>query len=98
MHRIIVIGRGLVGSAAGRHLSELTDAVVVLGPVDQASIGRGRRYRHRLGRSVGADLYFHVASACRFRSSGGHRPPRAHDDRVEPRRRSARTDHAEGGQ
>src|ERR671931_167612 len=32
MHRIIVIGRGLVGSAAGRHLSALTDGVVVLGP------------------------------------------------------------------
>jgi sarcosine oxidase len=32
LHRIIVIGRGLVGSAAGRHLSALTDGVVVLGP------------------------------------------------------------------
>jgi sarcosine oxidase len=32
MHRIIVVGRGLVGSAAGRHLSALTDGVVVLGP------------------------------------------------------------------
>jgi len=36
MHRIIVIGRGLVGSAAGRHLSELTDGVVVLGPDEPA--------------------------------------------------------------
>jgi sarcosine oxidase len=32
MHRIIVIGRGLVGSAASRHLSALTDGVAVLGP------------------------------------------------------------------
>src|SRR5689334_15955786 len=36
MHRIIVIGRGLVGSAAGRHLSALTDGVVVLGPDEPA--------------------------------------------------------------
>jgi sarcosine oxidase len=32
MHRIIVVGRGLVGSAACRHLTALTDGVVVLGP------------------------------------------------------------------
>src|SRR5215213_1010255 len=36
MHRIIVIGRGLVGSAAGRHLSALTDGVAVLGPDEPA--------------------------------------------------------------
>ena len=32
MHRIIVVGRGLIGSAACRHLTALTDGVVVLGP------------------------------------------------------------------
>ena len=32
MHRIIIVGRGLVGSAACRHLTALTDGVVVLGP------------------------------------------------------------------
>jgi sarcosine oxidase len=36
MHRIIVIGRGLVGSAASRHLSALTDGVAVLGPDEPA--------------------------------------------------------------
>ena len=36
MHRIIVIGRGLVGSAAGRHLSALTDRVAILGPDEPA--------------------------------------------------------------
>lgn len=32
MHRIIVIGRGMIGSAAGRHLAGLTDGVALLGP------------------------------------------------------------------
>jgi len=36
MYRTIVIGRGLIGSAAGRHLSELTDGVAVLGPDEPA--------------------------------------------------------------
>jgi sarcosine oxidase len=36
MHRIIIIGRGLVGSAAGRHLWALTDGVAVLGPDEPA--------------------------------------------------------------
>lgn len=36
MHRIIVIGRGLIGSAAGRHLTELTDGVCILGPDEPA--------------------------------------------------------------
>lgn len=40
MHRVIVIGRGLIGSAAGRHLSAMVDGVALLGPdepVDRAS-------------------------------------------------------------
>ena len=32
MHRIIVIGRGMIGSAAGRHLTGLTDGIALLGP------------------------------------------------------------------
>ncbi|MEM0990434.1 MAG: FAD-binding oxidoreductase [Pseudomonadota bacterium] len=32
MHRHIVIGRGLIGSAAARHLAESTDGVVCIGP------------------------------------------------------------------
>jgi sarcosine oxidase len=36
MHRIIVVGRGLIGSAAGRHLSEFTDGVAILGPDEPA--------------------------------------------------------------
>lgn len=36
MHRVIVIGRGLIGSAAGRHLTDLTDGVAVLGPDEPA--------------------------------------------------------------
>ena len=32
MHRHIVIGRGLIGSAAARHLAENTDGVVCIGP------------------------------------------------------------------
>lgn len=36
MYRTIVIGRGLIGSAAGRHLSELTDGVAILGPDEPA--------------------------------------------------------------
>ena len=40
MHKVIVIGRGLIGSAAGRHLAGLTDGVALLGPdepTDRAS-------------------------------------------------------------
>lgn len=36
MYRIIVVGRGLIGSAAGRHLSALTDGVALLGPDEPA--------------------------------------------------------------
>lgn len=36
MHRIIVIGRGLIGSAAARHLTTLTDGVAVIGPDEPA--------------------------------------------------------------
>src|SRR3546814_17887335 len=36
MYRIIVIGRGLIGSAAGRHLADLTDGVALLGPDEPA--------------------------------------------------------------
>lgn len=36
MHRIIVVGRGLIGSAAGRHLAGLTDGVALLGPDEPA--------------------------------------------------------------
>ncbi|MDH3740499.1 MAG: FAD-binding oxidoreductase [Hyphomicrobiales bacterium] len=32
MFKIAVIGRGLIGSAAARHLTEMTDGVVVIGP------------------------------------------------------------------
>ncbi|WP_051243608.1 NAD(P)/FAD-dependent oxidoreductase [Thalassobaculum salexigens] len=32
MHKVIVVGRGLIGSAAGRHLAGLTDGVALLGP------------------------------------------------------------------
>lgn len=32
MHRIVVIGRGLIGSAAARHLAEGTDGIVCVGP------------------------------------------------------------------
>jgi len=32
MHRIIVIGRGLIGSAAARHLAGMTDGVALVGP------------------------------------------------------------------
>ncbi|MEM1160777.1 MAG: FAD-dependent oxidoreductase, partial [Pseudomonadota bacterium] len=40
MHRIIVIGRGLIGSAAARHLAESTDGIACVGPdepVDRAT-------------------------------------------------------------
>ena len=36
MHRVIVIGRGLIGSAVCRHLSEQMDGVVLLGPEEPA--------------------------------------------------------------
>ncbi|WPZ33909.1 FAD-binding oxidoreductase [Thalassobaculum sp. OXR-137] len=36
MHKVIVIGRGLIGSAAGRHLAGLTDGVALLGPDEPA--------------------------------------------------------------
>ncbi|MDF1790278.1 MAG: FAD-dependent oxidoreductase [Thalassobaculaceae bacterium] len=36
MHKVIVVGRGLIGSAAGRHLSGLMDGVAVLGPDEPA--------------------------------------------------------------
>ncbi|MEQ8396558.1 FAD-dependent oxidoreductase [Thalassobaculum sp.] len=36
MHRVIVIGRGLIGSAAGRHLSERMDGIALLGPDEPA--------------------------------------------------------------
>ncbi|MEM7301988.1 MAG: FAD-binding oxidoreductase [Pseudomonadota bacterium] len=32
MNRIVVVGRGLIGSAAARHLAECTDGVVCIGP------------------------------------------------------------------
>lgn len=32
MHRIAVVGRGLIGSAAARHLAEGTDGIVCIGP------------------------------------------------------------------
>ncbi|MEM6940000.1 MAG: FAD-dependent oxidoreductase [Pseudomonadota bacterium] len=32
MYKIAVVGRGLIGSAAGRHLAESTDGIVVIGP------------------------------------------------------------------
>lgn len=32
MHRIAVIGRGLIGSAAARHLAETTDGIACIGP------------------------------------------------------------------
>ena len=31
-HRVIVVGRGMIGSATGRHLADLTDGVALLGP------------------------------------------------------------------
>lgn len=40
MHKVIVIGRGLIGSAAGRHLAGQMEGVVLLGPdepVDRAA-------------------------------------------------------------
>ena len=36
MFRIIVIGRGLIGSAAGRHLAGLTEGVALIGPDEPA--------------------------------------------------------------
>lgn len=36
MYRTIVVGRGLIGSAAGRHLSALVDGVALLGPDEPA--------------------------------------------------------------
>ena len=36
MYRVAVIGRGLIGSAAARHLTEITDGVVVVGPDEPA--------------------------------------------------------------
>lgn len=38
MHRIIVVGRGLIGSAAARHLAKLTDGVAVIGPGEPADL------------------------------------------------------------
>ena len=32
MYKIAVIGRGLIGSAAGRHLSMISDGIAVIGP------------------------------------------------------------------
>jgi len=32
MYKIAVIGRGLMGSAAGRHLSMISDSVAIIGP------------------------------------------------------------------
>lgn len=37
MHKVIVIGRGLIGSAAGRHLAGLMDGVALLGPDEPTS-------------------------------------------------------------
>lgn len=31
-HRVIIVGRGMIGSATGRHLADLTDGVALLGP------------------------------------------------------------------
>jgi len=39
MYKIAVIGRGLIGSAAARHLSEASDGVVVIGPDEPAERG-----------------------------------------------------------
>ena len=36
MYRSIVIGRGLIGSAAARHLSELGDGIALFAPPDDA--------------------------------------------------------------
>ena len=36
MYRVAVIGRGLIGSAAACHLTEMTDGVVVVGPNEPA--------------------------------------------------------------
>lgn len=36
MDRIIVVGRGLIGSAAGRHLAGLTDGIAIVGPDEPA--------------------------------------------------------------
>jgi sarcosine oxidase len=38
MHRIAVIGLGLIGSSAARHLAERTDGIVGIGPAEPASI------------------------------------------------------------
>ena len=38
MHRTIVIGRGLIGSAAARHLAETTDGVLCIGPDEPQDI------------------------------------------------------------
>ena len=32
MYKTAVIGRGLIGSAAGRHLSMISDGVALIGP------------------------------------------------------------------
>jgi sarcosine oxidase len=37
MHRIIVLGRGMIGSATARHLAELCDGIVLLGPGEPAN-------------------------------------------------------------
>lgn len=37
MYKVAVIGRGLIGSAAARHLTEMTDGVVVIGPDEPVS-------------------------------------------------------------
>jgi sarcosine oxidase len=36
MHKVIVVGRGLIGSAAGRHLAGLMEGVALLGPDEPA--------------------------------------------------------------
>lgn len=40
MYKVIVVGRGLIGSAAGRHLAGLTEGVALLGPDEPADRAR----------------------------------------------------------
>jgi len=40
MHKVIVVGRGLIGSAAGRHLAGQMDGVALLGPDEPADRAR----------------------------------------------------------
>ena len=35
MHKVIIVGRGLFGSAATRHLAERSNAILCVGPNEQ---------------------------------------------------------------